>query len=480
MIFPFIRIISLLLVIVATTMLFPAGIALYYGELAALKGFIIPVIVCWVLGLVFFFTGRGSRLKLSTRGGFAVVASAWTFASLLGSFPFIISGSIPSFTNAFFESVSGFTTTGATILCSIETLPVSINVWRAQMHWLGGMGIVALTVALMPLLGVGGFQLIKAETTGPEKGKFTPKITVTAKILWFIYFGFTIVQTLLLMTAGMNFTDAVSHTFATLGTGGFSTRNASVGSYNSAAVDWICTLFMLLAGVNFSLYYRIIQRKGKEVLENTELKVYLSIIVISVLIVAFSILPQYGSFLTSLRYAAFQVTSIITTTGFATADFVQWAPAAQTVLFFLMFIGGCSGSTGGSIKVVRWIVMGKQMMNEIRRMLHPHGVFSIRINGRAGRKDLVYSVSAFIFLYFLLVLITAFIASLDGADVITSFTASLATVGNIGPGFGKVGPVENYNFFSPFTKWWFSFTMVAGRLELYTMLVFFMPAYWKK
>nr|MBP7479292.1 TrkH family potassium uptake protein [Spirochaetaceae bacterium] len=271
-----------------------------------------------------------------------------------------------------------------------------------------------------------------------------------------------------------------SHTFATLGTGGFSTRNASVGSFNSAAVDWICTIFMLLAGVNFSLYYRLLQRKGKEVFENTELKAYLLIVVISVLIIAFSILPQYGDFFTSLRYSAFQVASIITTTGFATADFAQWAPVAQIVLFFLMFIGGCSGSTGGSIKVIRWVVLGKQMMNEIRRMLHPHGVFSIRLNGRAGRKDLVYSVSAFIFLYFILVLITTFVAAFDGADIITSFTASLAMVGNIGPGFGKVGPVENYGFFSPFTKWWFSFAMVAGRLELYTMLVFFIPAYWKK
>lgn len=477
---PFIRIISLLLAIVATTMLFPAGIALYCGEGSAFTGFLYPIIVSWVLGLVMLFLGRGKRLKLSTRSGFAVVACAWIFASVLGALPLYISGCIPSFTNAFFESVSGFTTTGATILASVEDLPVSMNVWRCQMHWLGGMGIVALTVALMPLLGVGGFQLIKAETTGPEKGKFTPKITVTAKILWFIYFGFTIVQTILLMIAGMNFTDAVSHTFATLGTGGFSTRNASVGSFNSAAVDWICTIFMLLAGVNFSLYYRLLQRKGKEVFENTELKAYLLIVVISVLIIAFSILPQYGDFFTSLRYSAFQVASIITTTGFATADFAQWAPAAQIVLFFLMFIGGCSGSTGGSIKVIRWVVLGKQMMNEIRRMLHPHGVFSIRLNGRAGRKDLVYSVSAFIFLYFILVLITTFVAAFDGADIITSFTASLAMVGNIGPGFGKVGPVENYGFFSPFTKWWFSFAMVAGRLELYTMLVFFMPAYWKK
>ena len=212
----------------------------------------------------------------------------------------------------------------------------------------------------------------------------------------------------------------------------------------------------------------------------TELRVYLSIIIISVLIVAFSILPQYGNFFTSLRYSAFQVVSIITTTGFATADFAQWAAPAQMVLFFLMFVGGCSGSTGGSIKVVRWVVMFKQMANEIRRMLHPHGVFSIRLNGRAGRKDLVYSVSAFIFLYLMLVLITALVAAFDGADIITSFTASLAMVGNIGPGFGKVGPVENYGFFSPFTKWWFSFAMVAGRLELYTMLVFFMPVYWKK
>jgi trk system potassium uptake protein TrkH len=480
MILPFIRIISLLLVIVATTMLFPAGIALYYGETTALWSFLISILISWAAGAVFLFAGRGRKLKMSTRSGFAVVACAWTFASFLGAFPLYLSGCFLSFTDAFFESVSGFTTTGATILASVEVLPISMNVWRCQMHWLGGMGIVALTVALMPLLGVGGFQLIKAETTGPEKGKFTPKITVTAKILWFIYLAFTIIQTVLLMAAGMNFTDAVSHSFASLGTGGYSTRNASIGAYNSPAIDWICTVFMILGGVNFTLYYRAIQRNGKEIFENTELKAYLVIILISVLIVAISILPQYGNFLTSIRYSAFQVVSIITTTGFSTADFTKWAPPAQLVLFFLMFIGGCSGSTGGNIKVIRWVVLGKQMMNEIRRMLHPHGVFSIRLNGRAGRKDLVYSVSAFIFLYFMLVLVTTIVASFDGADIITSFTSSLAMVGNIGPGFGKVGPVENYGFFSPFTKWWFSFAMIAGRLELYTMLVFFMPVYWKK
>ncbi len=480
MIFPFIRIIILLLLIVSSTMLLPAGIALYYGEISALRSFLIPFFICLAAGTVFLFAGRDKKLKLSARSGFAVTACAWIFASLLGAFPLFLSGSITSFTDAFFESVSGFTTTGATILSAVENLPVSMNVWRCQMHWLGGMGIVALTVALMPLLGVGGFQLIKAETTGPEKGKFTPKITATAKILWFIYAGFTVIQTLLLMLAGMNFPDAVSHTFATLGTGGFSTRNASVGAYNSAAVDWICTVFMILAGVNFTLYFRIIQRKGKEVLENTELKVYVSIIVISILITASVILPQYGTLSKALRYSAFQVASIITTTGFTTTDYTTWAPEAQLVLFFLMFVGSCSGSTGGSIKVIRWVVMAKQMMNEIRRMLHPHGVFSIRINGRAGRKDIVYSVTAFMFLYLMLLMITTLIASLDGADLVTSLTASLATVGNIGPGFGKVGPVENYHFFSPLVKWWFSFAMLAGRLELYTMLIFFMPAYWKK
>ncbi len=475
-----VRLIFMLLMIISFTMFLPVGVAMSAGEAEVIPAFIIPIVFCWVFGGVVLLATRRLKFKLSTRSGFVAVALSWTFASLLGAIPFMISGYIPSFADALFESASGYTTTGASILTEIQSLPRSINLWRMQMHWLGGMGIVALTVAILPLIGVGGFQLIKAETTGPEKGKITPKITMTAKILWFIYLGLTVIQTVLLMVAGMDFIDAVGHTFATLGTGGFSSLNASVGGFNSASIDWIITIFMLLAGVNFSLYYYVITGNGLEILRNTELKAYLAIVLVAVIGIAIFIYPTYGSVADALRYASFQAVSITTTTGFVTADYSLWHPFAQMIIFFLMFVGGCTGSTGGSIKVLRWVILAKQLGIEIKRMLHPHGIFSIQLNDRVGRKDIVYSVAGFICLYFTLVVITTMVAAMNGADLVTSYTAGLALVGNIGPGFGAVGPVGNYAFFHPVAKIWFSFAMIAGRLELYTMIIFFTRAYWKK
>ena len=387
------RLICFLLSIVSFTMLIPLGFAFYYQESEVYLAFIIPMLLSFLLGLIALFIKPQENKNFSMRVGFSVVALSWISTSLLGSLPFMFSGFIPSFFDAFFESVSGFTTTGASILHSVEALPNSLNIWRSQMHWLGGMGIVALTVALMPLLGIGGFQLIKAETTGPDKGKITPKIAQTAKILWMSYLVLTLAQILLLLAAKMSFTEAVFHSFATLGTGGFSMKNTGLASYSPFA-QWVCTAFMILAGVNFSLYFLLIQKKWKEVLQNTELKVYFGIILIASALVSWGIYPQLGNFATSIRHAFFQVASIITTTGFATQDYLLWPQFAQGILFFLMFVGGSSASTAGGIKVVRWTVLFKQAKNEIKKMLHPHGVFTIRLNGRAGRKDLVYSVSA--------------------------------------------------------------------------------------
>jgi len=347
------------------------------------------------------------------------------------------------------------------------------------MHWLGGMGIVALTVALFPLLGVGGFRLIKSETTGPNKGKVTAKITETAKILWFIYLGLTVLQFVLLMLAGMGFFESLCHSFATLGTGGFSTRGTSVGAFNSPAIDIICAVFMVLAGVNFSLYFLLFTGHIKDILINSEFKAYLKITAIATIIITFSIIPHYG-FFTSLRHSFFQVSSILTTTGFATVDYDAWPPLAKLVILVLMFIGGCSGSTAGGVKVVRWLILKKQAKNEMSRLLSPHGIFSIQLDGRPGRKDVVYSIAGFIYCYFILCLITAVIAVLDGANLTTGISAALALVGNVGPGFGKVGPQGNFAFFSSSAKWAFSFAMLAGRLELYTMIIYFLPDFWKK
>ena len=474
------RIISILLSIVGITFLIPIVVAIYCGETAMLMPFIIPMLVSIIAMLVINIPTRKIKFNLSTKKTFITVALSWLFASLFGALPFYYSGYFNSFADAFFESVSGITTTGSTILSEIEILPRSINLWRCLTHWLGGMGIVTLTVALMPLLGVGGFQLIKAETTGPEKGKVTARITTTAKLLWIIYFALTALETIALKIAGMDFIDALSHAFATLGTGGFSTRNASLGSYDSLAIDIIVTVFMFLAGINFSLYFYLLAGKFKDIKDNTEFKAYLAIVLIAILVVTFCIKPIYGTFGNSLRYSSFQVVSIMSTTGFATCDFLNWPSTAQFFIFLLFFFGGCSGSTSGGLKIIRWVILYKQVNNETRRMLHPHGIFTVRLNNKVGRKDIVFSVASFLTLYLILVAITTFVGCLGKLDLFSAFTGALSMVGNIGPGFGSLGPSCNYGFLPAFVKYWYSFAMLAGRLELYTMMIFFMPTYWEK
>lgn len=474
------KITSILLAIVGATFSIPIAVAIYCGETAVLPSFIIPMLVSFVLLPIVNLPTKKCKYNMSTRQTFLIVALVWIVASFMGSIPMYYCGAFDSYIDAFFESVSGFTTTGSTVLSDVDSLPRSVNMWRCITHWLGGMGIVTLTVALLPLLGVGGFQLIKAETTGPEKGKVTARITTTAKVLWIIYAGFTILETIALKIAGMDFIDALSHGFATLGTGGFSTRGASIGGYNSVAIDIIITVFMFLAGINFSLYFYLINRDFKEIKENSEFKVYLGLVSFFILAVTISLVKTYGSFATALRYGSFQVISLMSTTGFATADFMEWPSTTQFWLFLLFFIGGCSGSTSGGVKVVRWVILTKQVNNETRKMLHPHGVFTVRLNNKVGRKDIVFNVAAFIALYLLLVALTTFVGCAGQLDLHTAFTGALSMVGNVGPGFGLLGPSANYGFLPAFVKIWYCFAMLAGRLELYTMIIFFMPAYWKK
>ena len=474
------KISSILLSIVGVLFAIPLGVAFYYGESQVYLSFIIPMAVSFVFVAAVNFPTRHRKITMNTRQTFLIVALSWVVVSLMGAIPLYASGSIPRFVDALFESVSGFSTTGSTILSEIESLPKSINMLRCLTHWIGGMGIVTLTVALLPLLGVGGFQLIKAETTGPEKGKVTARITTTAKILWLIYLGFTVAETIALKIAGMTFSDALSHAFATLGTGGFSTRNTSIGAYNSVAIDVIIMIFMFLSGINFSLYFYIITRKFSDIGTNSEFKAYLIIIFALIAAVTVSLIGYYGSFGSSLRYSSFQVISLMTTTGFSTADFMDWPAVTQFLLFVTFFIGGCSGSTSGGVKVIRWLVLGKQVQNETRKMLHPHGVFAIRLNGRPGRKDIVFNVAAFMVVYFGLVAITTFVGCLGKLDVWSAFTGALSMVGNIGPGYAMLGPSQNFGFLPDFVKYWYSFAMLAGRLELYTMIIFFLPVYWEK
>ncbi|MBO4286725.1 MAG: TrkH family potassium uptake protein [Kiritimatiellae bacterium] len=469
--FSVIRIFSYMLGIVGAALLLPFAVGCLHGEERAAIAFGVPMAASWATALAFWYRRKGGVKPVSVEGAFLVVGGIWIVIGLFGALPFYLSGAAPSFTDAVFESVSGFTTTGATVMTDVEALPRSVNLWRCQTHWLGGMGVIALAVALIPLLGVGGFRMIKAETTGPEKGKLTSRIATTAKTLWCVYFFFTLTQTLLLHHFGMPWFDALCHAFSTMGTGGFSTYNDSVAHFNCAAVDWTCTVFMLLASVNFTLYFHLVTFRLREVFLDTELRGFLLVVAVAVGAVTLIELPEYGDIARSLRYSAFQVASIVSTTGFATADYARWLPGAQAVLFVLFMIGGCSGSTAGGVKVVRWAILWKQLKNEFRRLLHPHEVVSLRLNAMAGREEFVPLVASFLFVYLLLVAATAFVGALSGLGLLEAVTGAMSMIGNVGPAFGTLGPSETFASLHWAVKWWYSFVMIAGRLEIYTVLI---------
>ena len=477
----FFTIIFVILAVVGASMLLPLAVALFCHEYGMIAPFAVPMAASFVAGAALLLSRRKQQpFSLSVRAVFLLVASVWAAICFFGTVPLVASGCFPSFTDALFEAVSGFSTTGATVLGDVEALPRSINLWRCEMHWLGGMGVIALTVALLPLLGVGGFALIKAESTGVEKGKITPKIANTAKTLWVLYLGFTVAQTLLLLICGMDVVDALSYAFSTMGTGGYATRNESIAAYNSHTIEAVCTLFMFLGGINFTMYFYLIVRRFSEVKRNSELKAYIGLFVTATVGIALLLVRYYGSFGKALRYAVFQVASIMTTTGFSTADYTLWPQSAQIILFGLFFIGGCAGSTSGGFKVVRWVILAKQAKNEIMRMLHPHGVFTVSLNGQPGRKDLVFNVAAFIYVYLIVIAITSFIGTIAGLHVYTAITVAFSMVQNVGPAFDELGPEINYGFLPAWLKWWYCFVMLAGRLELYNLIIFFVPDYWKK
>ena len=480
---PVVHVICLLLLFIAAFMMVPMLIALFGSDGKSALAFGLSISITVVVSLFFWFLtrpGKENQLQLRAREGFVLVSFAWIMASAVGALPFMFSGVVQSYTDAFFETISGFTTTGASILVDIEATSDSVLFWRSLTHWLGGMGIVVLTVAILPFLGVGAVQLFRAESPGPTLDKMAPRITQSAKILWFTYLGMTVLQTLLLMAGGMSLFDSLTHTFGTLATGGFSPRAASVGAYDSAYIQWVITIFMVMAGVNFNLYFRLFNRNFRQVFRNTELQVYLAIFLVAVLIVGWAIYGEYGRIGVVGRHAAFQVASILTTTGYAIADFDLWPMAARGVLFLLMFIGGCSGSTGGGPKVVRIMALAKLAVGEMKYLSRPSGVFLTRINGEPLRKGFLYPVCGFIVLYFILLIGVTLVVSIFGTDLNTGFSTALATVGNIGPGFGLVGPTMNYAFYHPFIKWLLSFAMLAGRLEIYTVLILLSPSFWSR
>ncbi len=475
------RVVAALLIIVSLFMLLSLVWAFVYGETDVVLAFAIPGAGTIAASLAVLFLTRGRHSDISTRDGFLLVSLSWVLASAVGAIPFTLSGAIPSYVDALFETMSGFTTTGASILTEIESLPKTILFWRSLTHWLGGMGIIVLTVAIFPILGIGGLQLIKAEAPGPTVDKITSKITETAKILWLTYVILSLIETILLMFAGMDLFDALTHTFGTMATGGFSPKNTSVGYYNSAFVDIVITAFMVAAGVNFVLYFKLLTGRFRSIARDTEVKVYLAIFVAASLVVALDLHgTRFPGFGISLRYASFQVASILTTTGYATDDFAAWPAFAQVVLFSLMFVGGSSGSTGGGMKVVRITTMFKQGWNEMRYLVYPNAVFPIRLNGERVRKDIVYAISGFVTLYVFLLLVTTLLVGLAGNDILTSFSTALVTLGNIGPGFGNVGPTLNYAFYPDWIKLFLFVIMMLGRLEVYTVLVLFTPRFWRQ
>lgn len=474
------RVVAILMLVVSSCMLVPMGWALWYGETGTIGAFLTAILIGAGISLVTLVLFRERAEEVSTRDGFLMVSLGWITASIVGSLPFLFSGAIPSFPDAFFETMSGFTTTGASILTDIEALPKSMLFWRSMTHWLGGMGIIVLAVAIFPILGIGGLQLIRAEAPGPSVDKLTPKITETAKILWVTYVLLSALETILLMFGGMDLFDALTHTFGTMATGGFSPRGASVGHYNSAYIDIVITVFMLLAGINFVLYFKLVTGRFHSLLQDTELKVYLSVFAVATLLTAWGLHgDRFRSLGMSFRYAAFQVASILTTTGYATDDFGIWPVFPQAVLFALMFVGGCSGSTGGGIKVMRVVTLLKQGWNEMRFLVYPNGVFHIRLNGRVLKKNTVYAISGFVLLYIVILLITTLVVAAAGEDILTSLSTALVTLGNIGPGFGRIGPALNYAFYPDWIKVFLGFVMMLGRLEIYTVLVILTPRFWK-
>lgn len=481
---PLLKALSVLLAIVALFMTSCLVVGLALGEgFLAVKAYG-PSIALGLGSLLFSlsFIRFEQGLSLSHRSGYLFVVLAWVLSAAIGALPFMLYGATTSYADAFFETMSGFTTTGASIFGDVEALPDSLLLWRAMTHWLGGMGIVVLTVAILPLLGLNAKSVVEAEAPGPQVDKFTPRLSQMAKILWLIYLGMTVILSVLLMLGGMSILDAVTHSFAAMATGGFSTRNTSVAAYGSTYIDAMLTIFMVLAGINFSLYWSLLRGDIRRIWKDTELRVYLGIFAMATMIIIFDLnrAGYYGSVGEAARYASFQASSILTTTGFVTADYVRWPALSQTMLFVLMFIGGCAGSTGGGIKVSRIVTMLKMGQSEMRYLLNPRGIYGVFMGGQHLRKNVVYDIAAMVFLYIMAAFASTIIVAASGYDILTSLTATMACLGNIGPGFALVGPTCNYAFMSDGLKLWLSFAMLLGRLEVYTVLVLFTRAFWKR
>ena len=450
-------------------------------------------IVTMLVGLVAMFFTRDHKKEVKPKEGYIIVTFGWLVMSASGMLPYLFTGAIPDITNAFFETISGYTTTGASILNDIESLPKGLLFWRSLTHWIGGMGIIVLAIAILPLLGIGGMQLFAAEAPGPSADKLHPRITDTAKRLWLIYVGYTLAETLLLKLAGMGFFDAMNHAMATLSTGGFSTKNNSLAYWNDQPlIQYIVTLFMFLAGSNFVLSYFAFKGKIQKVLKDEEFKFYtgfiISFSIVAALVIYFQAQPQVSASLpmvfgygeSAIRHALFQVLAVVTTTGFVTADFTGWTPFLTIFFFGLMFLGGSAGSTAGGIKVMRHLLIIKNGLLEFKRTLHSNAIIPVRYNNKTVAESIVYNIIGFFVLYMLLFIIGALVLAFMGLDFESAIGGAATSLGNVGPGLGSLNPLSNFNDLPALGKWWCGFLMLLGRLELFTVLILFLPYFWRK
>ncbi|WP_424002043.1 TrkH family potassium uptake protein [Maribacter sp. IgM3_T14_3] len=488
-----IHIMGLLLLCNGGFMLLAAVVSGIYQDGATLSIALASISTMFVGVFMMYYT-RGHKKEVKQKEGYIIVTFGWIVMSISGMLPYLFSGAVPTVTNAFFETISGYTTTGASIMDDIEAMPEGILFWRSLTHWIGGMGIIVLAIAILPLLGIGGMQLFSAEAPGPTGDKLHPRITDTAKRLWLIYFGYTVAETILLQIAGMSFFDAINHAMATLSTGGFSTKNASVAYWNDQPlIQYIIIFFMFLAGSNFVLSYFAFKGKIQKVFKDEEFRYYSGFVIVFTIIVALvvyyqanitELTPGYpmvlGKAESSFRHALFQIISVITTTGFVSADFTQWTPFLTVFFFGLFFLGGSAGSTAGGIKVMRHLLIIKNGVLEFKRTLHTNAIIPVRYNNKTVKEKIVYNIIGFFVLYMLLFIIGALVLGFLGLDFESAIGGAASSLGNVGPALGSLNPVSNFNSLPDLAKWWCGFLMLAGRLELFTVLILLTPYFWKR
>lgn len=473
------KILGMLLVCEALLMIPSLAVAAYYRG-TDIYAFALSILITGLVGGLLTLI-KTDKKSIYARDGFAIVALGWILLSLFGAFPFYISHAIPSFVDCFFETSSGFTTTGASILTHIADLPKGILFWRSFTHWVGGMGVIVFTLAILPSIGAGSVQMMKAESPGPKPGKIVPKVAETAKILYGIYIIITIVEIVLLKMAGLPLFDSAIHTFGTVGTGGFSNMNLSVGEYNNVYAEVIMTIFMFICGANFTLYYQMLKGDLKAPFKDEEFRFYSGVVIMSIILITINLYGNvFSSIWVSLRHSSFQVVSIISTTGYVSTDFEKWGMFSKIILFILMFIGGCAGSTGGAIKNIRFLLLFKVMKRELLQIIHPKAVYSIRFCKRAVDEKTISEVLGFFFMYIMIYITAVLIVSLDNLGWGTTLSSVAATLGNVGPGFEVVGAVGNYSTLSVLSKIVLSMCMIIGRLEIYPILLLGMPSFWKR